>query len=127
MSMSRWAALLGLTLIAGCGGGGGPTSPSPPAENPHRITITAAGAVTPVELVVPPGARVLFINNDSRRHEMGSDPHPDHGDCPPINVVGLLNPGQSRETGNLVVARTCGFHDHENPDNSALKGRITIR
>jgi hypothetical protein len=42
-------------------------------------------------------------------------------------VVGLLNPGQSRETGNLVVARTCGFHDHENPDNNALKGRIIIR
>jgi hypothetical protein len=23
--------------------------------------------------------------------------------------------------------RTCGFHDHDNPDNAGLKGRIVIR
>jgi plastocyanin len=91
------------------------------------ITISSSGSVSPVELVVPPGARVLFVNNDTRRHEMTSDPHPDHVNCPEINQVGLLNPGQSRETGNLVAARTCGFHDHENPDANGLKGRIVVR
>jgi hypothetical protein len=118
---------VGVVICASCGGGNGPTNPSPTPENPYRITISAAGAVAPTELVVPPGSRVLFINSDSGRHEMTSDPHPDHTLCPEINQVGLLQPGQTRETGNLVAVRTCGFHDHENPDNRFLIGRIVIR
>lgn len=83
--------------------------------------------MSPIELVVPPGTRVLFVNNDSRRHDMTSDPHPEHTNCVELNQVGLLQPGQRRETGNLVIARTCGFHDHERPDDARLKGRIVIR
>jgi hypothetical protein len=122
------ALAVGLAAAA-CGGGGGgsPAAPSPTPQNPFRVTINEAGAVTPVELVVPPGTRVLFINNHSRRHDMGSDEHPDHLECPAINSVGLLTPGQSRETGNLNVVRTCGYHDHEDPDNQALRGRIVVR
>jgi hypothetical protein len=123
----RGLLLVVLAIAAGCGGGGGPADPSPTPSNPYRITISAGGAVSPVELIVPPGTRVLFINNHSRRHDMTSDDHPDHLECPPINQVGLLQPGQSRETGNLVAVRTCGFHDHENPDDPMLKGRIVIR
>jgi hypothetical protein len=58
---------------------------------------------------------------------MTSDPHPDHDDCPEINQVGTLIRGQTRETGNLVVARTCGFHDHDDDRNTNLQGRIVIR
>jgi hypothetical protein len=119
--------LLLMMIAAGCGGGGGPTEPSPAPSNPNRITISASGAVSPTELIVAPGTRVLFINNHARRHDMTSDQHPDHMDCPEINQVGVLQPGQKRETGNLVSVRTCGFHDHENPDEPLLKGRIVIR
>jgi plastocyanin len=116
-----------LVLAAACGGGdAGPTAPPSPAPNPYRITITPSG-VSPSDLVVPPGARVLFVNNDTRRHDMSSDPHPGHSDCPEINQAGLLQPGQSKETGNLVTIRTCGYHDHENPETASLRGRITIR
>jgi plastocyanin len=123
---ARAAAACAMMLAASCGGGS-PAAPAPPAANPFRITISAAGVVTPVELVVPPGTRVLFINEHSRPHDMTSDDHPDHLDCPAINSVGLLNSGQSRETGNLVAIRTCGFHDHINPADSRLAGRIVIR
>jgi len=88
--------------------------------------MTASG-VSPKELTVPPGTRVLFVNNDTRRRDMTSDPHPEHNDCPEINDVGLLNVGQSRETGNLVTVRTCSFHDHDDPNNNNVKGRIVIR
>lgn len=120
-------AILLCLLLVSCGGGSGstPTGPTAP-PNPNTITITAAGA-SPKELTVPPGTRVLFANNDSRRHDMTSDPHPDHSDCPEINAVGLLNAGQSRETGNLVTVRTCGFHDHDDPNNASLQGRIIVR
>ena len=76
---------------------------------------------------MPQGTRVLFVNNSGRRRDMTSDPHPDHTECPEINAVGALNNGQSRETGNLNIVRTCGFHDHDDPSNTAVQGRIIIR
>jgi len=118
--------VLGILLcLSACGGGSTP-APTPTPMNPNVITISSSG-VSPKQLTVNQGARVLFVNNDSRRHDMASDEHPDHLECPAINQVGLLQPGQSRETGNLVVIRTCGFHDHDNPDTDALKGQIIIR
>ena len=78
-------------------------------------------------LTIQPGMRVVFVNNDSRPHEMTSDPHPSHEDCPELNQVGFLNPGQQRESGNLVFTRTCGFHDHANPGTQSLQGTVTIR
>ena len=126
MRISRPLLMAWLPVVAACGGNDGPAAPSPP-DNPNRITISAAGIASPSELVVAPGARVLFINNHAQRHQMSSDPHPEHTDCPEINQVGLLTQGQTRETGNLVAVRTCRFHDHDNPDNAALRGRIVIR
>lgn len=113
-------------MALSCGGASSPPTVPTPLEPARTFTITASG-VTPKELTVAPGTRVLFVNNDSRRHDMGSDPHPDHTDCPEINSVGVLTAGQSRETGNLVTVRTCGFHDHDNPTNASLQGRIVIR
>jgi plastocyanin len=121
-----------LILCAACAlstcGGKSPNPGGPsPTDNPNQITISAAGVLTPAELVVTPGSRVLFINNHSQRHHMSSDPHPEHTDCPELEPVGVLTPGQRRETGNLVTVRTCGLHDHEDPDNPRLRGRIVIR
>jgi plastocyanin len=114
--------------VAACGGGAGSTpAPSPMPSNPNVITISSGGIASPKELTVAPGTRVLFVNSDGRRHYMTSDDHPDHLDCPAINQVGLLASGQNRETGNLNVVRTCGFHDHEDADNGNLKGRIVVR
>ena len=111
-----------------CGGGDDSSSPpTNPTTNPYTVTISGSGIVGPKELTVPPGSRVLFANNDSRRHDMTSDPHPDHLDCPELNKVGLLNPGQRNETENLVTVRTCGYHDHDDPNNVNLRGSITIR
>jgi hypothetical protein len=76
---------------------------------------------------VPPGSRVTFVNNDSRNHEMNSDPHPTHGDCPGINQVGFLTPNQSRTSGNLNTVRTCGFHDHLLDTNTSLQGTIIVQ
>src|SRR5262249_39830098 len=115
-----WTGSVLLTAVlagAPCGGGDSspPTPPTPPAgrrrppppppggsggSTPTTIPTPARG-VSPQSITVPPGTRVTFINNDSRRHNMASDPHPEHTDCPEINQVGLLQTGQSRETGNL--------------------------
>ena len=101
--------------------------PEQPDQSLHDHASPPGGIVSPKQLTVPPGTRVLFVNNQSRPHNMTSDPHPDHLDCPELNQVGLLNAGQSRESGNLVIVRTCGFHDHDDPDNVNLRGSIIIR
>ena len=115
-------------LLAGCAACSGDSPSSNPNNptNPYTITISPGSTVSPKQLIVPPGTRVLFVNNDSRSHEMASDPHPDHEDCPQLNR-GVLNPGQMRETENLVTVRTCGFHDHNDPDRVDLRGSIIIR
>jgi plastocyanin len=123
--MRKQAALAFCVLAAGCGGSSA-VAPGPTPANPNTFTITAAG-VSPKEFVVAQGTRVLFVNNDNRRHDMASDPHPEHSDCRELEPIGGLSPGQSRETANLNTVKTCGFHDHDNPNNASLKGRIIIQ
>ena len=101
------------------------TSPSPVVQT-NTITIASSG-VSPKNIQIAVGSRVLFVNNDSRSHNVTSDPHPEHTDCPELNQVGFLAAGQSRETGNLVTVRTCGFHDHDDPSATILQGSIVIK
>jgi plastocyanin len=121
---STFLAVLVALVAAACGSKTQPSNTPPVATT--TITITSSG-VSPKNAQISVGQRVLFVNNDNRSHNMTSDPHPEHTDCPEVNQVGFLNAGQSRETGNLVSVRTCGFHDHDNPDSTGLKGSIVIR
>ena len=124
--------------ISACGSSSGSSSSSGPS--PTSPSSTPAGAVTtttititnstasPKNIIVARGSQVTFINNDNQTHNMTSDPHPEHTDCPEINQVGFLSRGQSRQTGNMVTNRTvCGFHDHDLPDVAGLQGSITIQ
>ena len=103
---------------SGSAGGGGSSGTT--------VTISPSG-VNPAQLTVPQGTRVLFTNGDTRTHEMTSDPHPEHDACVEINAVGFISPNQTKETGNLNTVRTCGFHDHNDPNNTKLWGRIVIQ
>lgn len=116
-------------LAAACSKSG-PAAPSPAActATSTSTTITIANnAACPQNITVARGAQVTFVNQDNAPHEMYSDPHPEHTDCPELNQVGHLEFGQSRASGNLNTARVCGFHDHLRPDVAGLKGRITIQ
>ena len=112
----------GTNPSGGGGGGGGGTGGSVAAT----ITISTAGVVSPSSVTVAPGQRVTFVNNDTRPHDMASDPHPAHTDCPEI-TVGFLQAGQSGTTQNLNRVRTCGFHDHNQDTNTSLQGTIRIQ
>ena len=123
---SVWAGSMAI-LLAACGGGGSSSTPSP-TPSPGGGTITISNnAVSPKNITIATGSQVTFVNNDSRTHEMFSDPHPEHTDCPEINEVGFLNPGQSRQTGNMNTVRTCGYHDHNLNTVLSLQGTITIQ
>lgn len=128
------AAAVALATAAACGdgnggmGGGSPISPSTGGPAAVGATITIAnGAVSPAEVTIDVGQSVMFRNNDNRARDMTSDPHPTHTNCPSINVVGTLQPGQERATHGFGAAGTCGFHDHLDPDNPAVRGRIIVQ
>jgi len=129
------AKVLLVTLLASaCGSDGGSSTPAPtPTPTPPpggsttttTITITSAGA-SPRDITVAVGSRVTFVNNDSAPHDMSSDPHPAHTDCPDI-TVGFIAAGQMRATNNLNAARTCTYHDHNQPTAANLQGVIRIQ
>jgi plastocyanin len=133
------AAIVAVTAAACGGGSSSPTTPTPPTTAPPAtgggggnpltatITIGSNGTVSPSSVTIAPGGRVTFVNSHNQPHDMSSDPHPEHTQCPEINLAGFLTPGQSRTTGNLNTVRTCGFHDHNLPDNTNLQGRIIIQ
>ena len=137
------AAAMVAATAAACGGGSTttptspttpvtttPTTPTPPATgNPTSATITIGtdGRVSPASVTIAPGGRVTMINNHNQAHDMSSDPHPEHTQCPETNQIGFLSPGQTRTSGNFNIARTCGFHDHNQENNTALQGRIIVQ
>jgi plastocyanin len=128
----RLALCAFLTAAAACGsssptspgGGGGSGGPGPVGAT---VTIGANDAVSPASVTINPGESVTFVNNGSQPHEITSNPHPAHTDCPAINAVGLLSPGQTRTTNALTTSRSCGYHDHRDDSNNALRGTIVIR
>ena len=120
-----------IAIVAACGSSSSSTSTSPsgsctPSSSPTTFVIMN-NTVCPTSITVPRGTQVTFSNQDSVIHEIDSDPHPEHTDCVELNQVDFLNPGQSRQSGNLNIARTCGFHDHRQPDLASMKGRIVIQ
>ena len=132
------AAVFVATTAVACGGGS--STPSTPTPNPTppptgggpnpttaTITIGTDGRVSPASVTIAPGGRVTMINNHNQPHDMSSDPHPEHTQCVEINQIGFLTSGQQRTSGNFNTARTCGFHDHNLPENTGLQGRIIIQ
>lgn len=141
-STQFWASsVLAVALAASvtaCGGGGSassaspttPTSTSPPTSTTSgtiaaTITITAAG-VAPTSVRIQPGERVRIVNEDARSHNIVSDPHPEHDDCPPVNNIGLLAPGATGISSEFMEAKACGFHDHDDSTNATMRGTILI-
>lgn len=139
------AAGLGLLTLGACGGSSSsPSTPTPtptpapaptptptptptPAPMSAQVVINSSGVVTPKTVTIAVGGTVTFVNQHSQNHEQSSDPHPFHTDCPQINNVGVLVPGQSRSTGPFPAARTCGYHDHGQETNTNLQGTIVIQ
>jgi len=121
-------AVCGAVLIAFAVGGckGSNSNPTPPPTVTNVITITANG-VSPKAIAVSPGSQVTFTNNDTRTHDMQSDPHPEHNDCPELAQVGFLRVGESRQSGNLNSIRTCTYHDNSHEEDPRLRGSITIQ
>ena len=130
-----WAGAIalagGIALVIGCGSSSssnttGPSGGCTPSTSANTLVIQN-NTICPQALTVARGSQITVLNSDSRIHEMDSDPHPEHTDCPELNQIGHLEPSQSRQSGNLNTARKCGMHDHSAPDVTSLRATITIQ
>lgn len=87
------------------------------------VTIRTGGVMSPSPITIAVGQRVTFVNANSTGHQISSDPHPSHTDCPELQLT-FLSPGQSASSAVFTRAVTCGYHDHLNP---SLVGRVIVR
>ena len=130
-------SVLVLWAIACGGGGGGNTGGGNPGGNPGgpssggsggvgaTINISANGLDNSTPSIAL-GERLRITNNGTRTRQMLSTPHGAHTDCPALNAIGALAPGQSGTSDPLTTARGCGFHDHMDPDNNSFRGQVLV-
>jgi hypothetical protein len=129
--MSRRLLVLCVAIgSAACGssGDGGPSqtpSPSPTPSGPPTLSITAAGVSPQVLHSFDAQETITFVNGDVRAHDMRSDPHPAHSDCPSMNV-GTMMPGERREIAGPSLPRfaLCYYHDETDPTDNLFRGVV---
>jgi len=89
------------------------------------MTLNSSG-VSPKQVRVYEGSRVTFVNDDANVHEIQSNPLHLHTDCPELNAVSFLVPGQARSSNPFATAGGCGFHDHTNESDSRFYGTVFV-
>jgi plastocyanin len=127
------AALITAALALGCGGGGGGGTPSTTTGPSSGVVAGSIGAIinitanglNPADVRIEPTQRVRYVNQDTRPHEIQTNPHNFHTDCPPNNIR-ILNPGQSIDTEVFSAVKACGYHDHLLPDEQRYWGVIRV-
>src|SRR5262245_32420409 len=129
--MGRMVGVLACLLLGAALGCGDDYSNVPATTGPGttsnialEVAINSSGVSLPTN-VVDVGSQIRFTNNDTVQHQISSNPHPNHTDCPELNNP-MLAPGQTF-VATMTVVRTCGFHDHLDPFNPLWQGTIEVR
>lgn len=78
---------------------------------------------SPVELTIPAGTTVQFVNRGMVARWPASDVHPTHRTCPGFDALRPFAAGESY-TYTFAEAKVCPLHDHLHP---SVKGVITVK
>jgi hypothetical protein len=127
------AALLAALCVAACGSAITSSPSSLPLLDPSQLrsddpaVTISSGGVDPQVLHLNSPVTVKFTNNDRVAHKFEAAPELGDGDCPEMNQLGTLEPGQ---LGNVAFTRLggfiCAFHDAAAPSNLSFKGLLVI-
>ncbi len=110
----RALTALTIPLVAACGGGPAPTSPTPPATPSVANAYILPGAVdlgANEPVVIYKGERMRWLNADSVEHDIVADT----GSLPEFMTTGVLVPGGERSFVMNTVGTTtihCTIHPH---------------
>lgn len=97
-----------------------------PTANPAQtatLTITSSG-ISPTTLTIASGTKVTIVNNDSRSHQIASDPHPSHTDLPAFDNT--IAAGSS-VTFTFTQVGSWSYHDHDDAFDPRWKGSVIVR
>jgi hypothetical protein len=97
-------------------------SPSQPGS--ATIVISADG-MTPKEVSINRGNRVIVENRDSHPHRPMSGPHPEHTSCPALNFDSIP-PGAKVQSPVLDDALDCRLHDEMNVGDASFSARVLV-
>jgi len=114
----RLAHLLVPLALVACGGSGGGSN-----QAPAEIDLTATGATVAgnpsVNITMPSGGQVHFLNKDTKPHQIASP------NCAELNTAQLA-PNQDSGLITVTTQTSCTFSDSLNPTNGAFTGNITV-
>lgn len=85
------------------------------------VTISATG-ISQKTLTVSVGTKVIFVNTDTISHHIASNPHPNHTDVPGFENVN----NDTKYSFTFTKKGTFGYHDHDDPQNTATQGTIIV-
>ncbi len=115
----RFAYLLVPLALVACGGSGGGTNQAP-AEIDLTATGATAGGNPSVNIDIPSGGQVHFVNKDTKPHQVTSP------ECAELNTAQLA---PNADSGLLTLQggpKGCTFKDSLDPSNAAFSGNITV-
>jgi plastocyanin len=99
--------------------------PNQPRDPAPTVSITAAG-VAPQVSHLNRGTPVRFVNNDSVNHRLGPAPELRYDNCPELDGLPNLEPGQSASVTIDRNGTVCAFHDDAQPATRALQGVLVV-
>lgn len=94
-------------------------------DQPSSSVRIGPAGLEPIELHPSLGRCVAFVNQDTVAHDIRSDAHSAHSNCPALNV-GLVPSGTSRVSLAMNTWGICGYHDELAPDDERFKGHFVI-
>lgn len=98
------------------------TQSATPSAQKSEVQVTKS-AFTPNVIEIKVGGTVTWVNNDTLANQVASTPHPIHTDYPPLNTIGVLQPGQSKSL-KFDKAGTYRYHNHLNP---GTQGTVVVK
>ena len=99
--------------------------PDQPRSPTSTITITSSG-VSPVVLHRDHPLTATFVNDDTVSHHLESAPELLWDNCPEMNALGNLKPGERRDVAFSEADAVCAYHDAAQPGNVAFQGYVAI-
>lgn len=99
------------------------TPPSSTTPEAKTVTVTIENnKLNPESVEINVGDSVVWLNKDTAKHHIASDPHPSHTALPGFESVDL-NVSQTYSF-KFTKAGSWGYHDHLNP---SIKGTVIVK
>ena len=97
------------------------TTPAVPVAQ-ATVTINNAGFI-PATIKIQQGQQVVWINTDTKDHQISADPHPSHSSLPALSETSKL---LSEESMSFIFEKSGTYTYHDELPPLTLKGTVIV-